>query len=382
VTGTEAAGYEAPVASAEAARYEAPVTSADEALYDDQAFFDRYQQLRQRGGGLNEDLERPALVRLLPAVAGAEVLDIGCGDGALGRWLAGQGATHVLCTDPSARMLALAARGPQAADPRISYLRAGAEELALPPESLDLVVSSLALHYVAGYAALIGRVADWLRPGGHLVYSVEHPVCTSRDPMTGWVAAGAGTVWPVDDYARETARTQQWLGAEVTKHHRRLATLIGGVLAAGLVLAGIDEPSPDDQVLARRPDLADHRRRPPLLLLSARKPAALGAAPTGQGHRRDNDADGTTTPTGQGRRRDKDAYETAGECTRAIRPGGGAGTASGCRIAAIASTPSTSRGPGRTTSPLPSTAQTGMPGRAPFSAAPTPAAWAAAPARS
>jgi hypothetical protein len=144
-----------------------------------------------------------------------------------------------------------------------------------------LAVSSLALHYVADYGALIQRIAGWLRPGGHLAYSVEHPVCTARDPMTGWITAGEGTVWPVDDYARETTRTQQWLGTVVTKHHRRLATLIGGVLAAGLILTGIDEPCPDDQVLARRPDLADHRRRPPLLVISARKPEYAAGAPAG-----------------------------------------------------------------------------------------------------
>jgi SAM-dependent methyltransferase len=245
------------------------MTGAQDVLYDDPAFFERYQQMRQRGAGLNEELERPALLRLLPDVAGADVLDIGCGDGALGRWLADQGARQVLCIDPSARMLALAAGH---ADPRVRYCRAGAESLALAPESLDLVVSSLALHYVADYDTLIRRIAGWLRSGGQLAYSVEHPICTARDPMTGWMTTGEGTVWPVDDYARETTRTQQWLGADVIKHHRTLATLIGGVLAAGLILTGIAEPCPGEQVLARRPDLADHRRRPPLLIISARKP--------------------------------------------------------------------------------------------------------------
>ena len=245
------------------------MTGAENSLYDDPAFFERYLQLRQRGAGLNDELEQPGILRLLPDIAGTDVLDIGCGDGALGRWLADQGARHVLCTDPSARMLALAAGH---ADPRVRYCRASAEGLALRPESLDLVVSSLALHYVADYGTLIQRIGRWLRPGGHLAYSVEHPICTARDPMTGWIAAGEGTVWPVDDYARETTRTQQWLGTVVTKHHRRLSTLIGGVLAAGLILTGIDEPYPDEQALGRRPDLADHRRRPPLLVISARKP--------------------------------------------------------------------------------------------------------------
>jgi ubiquinone/menaquinone biosynthesis C-methylase UbiE len=244
------------------------MTGAEDVVYDDPAFFERYQDLRQRGAGLN-DLERAAIIRLLPDVAGADVLDIGCGDGALGRWLAGQGAGHVLCTDPSARMLALAAGH---ADPRVRYCRASAESLALAPGSLDLVVSSLALHYVADYDTLIRRIAGWLRPGGQLAYSVEHPICTARDPMTGWIATGEGTVWPVDDYARETTRTQRWLGTVVTKHHRTLATLIGGVLAAGLILTGIDEPCPDELALDRRPDLAEHRRRPPLLIIGARKP--------------------------------------------------------------------------------------------------------------
>jgi ubiquinone/menaquinone biosynthesis C-methylase UbiE len=237
--------------------------------YDDPAFFARYQTMRRHGAGLNEELEQPALARLLPSVADADVLDIGCGDGGLARRIASDGARSVLAIDPSARMLSLAAGQPSG---QVRFCRAGAETLALAPSSLDLVVSSLALHYVADYGALIERIARWLRPGGRLVYSVEHPICTARDPMTSWVAAGGGTVWPVDDYARETPRTQHWLGTVVTKHHRRLTTLVGGLIAAGLTLTGIDEPYPDDDIAERRPDLADHRRRPPLLILSAQKP--------------------------------------------------------------------------------------------------------------
>lgn len=239
--------------------------------YDDPGFLARYQEMRGHSAGLNEDLEQPALRRVLPAVAGADVLDIGCGDGQLARRLASRGARHVLGIDVSERMLGLTRRDARG---RVRYCRASADNLALAAESLDLVVSSLALHYVADYQTLIRRIAAWLRPGGHLVYSVEHPICTARDPMTGWVTTAEGTVWPVDDYARETARTQHWLGTAVVKHHRRLATLVGGVIDAGLTLTGIDEPYPDEQILARRPDLANHLRRPPLLIVSARKPAA------------------------------------------------------------------------------------------------------------
>lgn len=61
------------------------------------------------------------------------------------------------------------------------------------------------------------------------------------------------------------------------------------------------------------------------------------------------------------------AGERAGRARRGQRTrraaAGSRGTAPGCRIAASASTPSTSRGPGRTTRPSASTAQTGRSGR-------------------
>ena len=237
------------------------------AVYDDPLFFAGYRHLRTHGGGLNEDLEQPALAALLPDVRAACVLDLGCGDGTLARRLAEAGAREVIAVDASARMLAAAA-----AHPLVRYLRADIETLDRPAGRTDLVVSSLALHYVRDYAGLIRRIAGWLRPGGRLVFSVEHPVCTAASPMTGWLSVGSASVWPVDDYGDETARTQDWLGRTVVKYHRRAATLAGEILAAGLVLTGLDEPCPDAAAVARKPALAQHRRRPPLLILAARKP--------------------------------------------------------------------------------------------------------------
>jgi SAM-dependent methyltransferase len=70
------------------------MTGAEYFLYDDPAFFARYQEMREREAGLNEDLEQPAITRLLPDVTGTDVLDIGCGDGTLARWLAAARLGH------------------------------------------------------------------------------------------------------------------------------------------------------------------------------------------------------------------------------------------------------------------------------------------------
>ena len=69
------------------------MTSPVRYINDDPAFFSRCQRMRQ--AGLSEELEQPAITRLLPAVSSADALDIGCGDGRLARWLASQGADTV-----------------------------------------------------------------------------------------------------------------------------------------------------------------------------------------------------------------------------------------------------------------------------------------------
>jgi SAM-dependent methyltransferase len=247
-------------------------------VYDDPVFFAGYQRMRAAQTGLNEELEQPALARLLGPVRG-HLVELGCGDGALAHQLVEAGADEVVAVDASARMLALAASRPH---PRVRYLHADIEHLDLPAGRADHVVASLVLHYVRDYPALISAIAGWLCPGGRFTASMEHPVCTAARPMTGWLTVGPAsvgpasvdpaTVWPVDHYSDQGPRQQQWHGRRVLKHHRTMATIVGAILAAGLELTGLDEPVPGEDALARRPDLAQHRRRPPLLLVAARKP--------------------------------------------------------------------------------------------------------------
>jgi ubiquinone/menaquinone biosynthesis C-methylase UbiE len=233
-------------------------------VYDDEAFFAGYQEMRDAESGLNAAVEQPALRALLPEVAGRTVLDLGCGDGGLARDLAARGAARVLGADPSARMLALARD--RTADPRVGYVQAFAEDLALRSGSADLVVSSLAFHYVAGLGHLLEQIARWLRPGGWLVASMEHPMRTAEleqrdDPgVTG-------------RYAAEGRRDQAWFVDGVVKYHRRVSTIITLVLAAGLELRMVTEPVPTPAALAARPELDRHHRQPAILALAAVRPA-------------------------------------------------------------------------------------------------------------
>ncbi len=216
-------------------------------LYDDPDFLAGYQQLRRERLGLNDDLEIPALTALLPLAAGLRVLDLGCGEGALAERLAVGGAVEVLAVDASAAMLANAVR-----HPRIRYQRSDIAVLSVAPESIDLVVSSLALHYLEDFDGLVGRISQWLSPGGRFVFSIEHPVVTA-----------------LDSYADEGPRQQNWLGAEVVKYHRTTSSVLGALLRHGFQLDAVAEPQPSLEQGRANPRLAIHRDRPPLLLVAA-----------------------------------------------------------------------------------------------------------------
>jgi 2-polyprenyl-3-methyl-5-hydroxy-6-metoxy-1,4-benzoquinol methylase len=112
-----------------------------------------------------------AAVAAAAARPGLQVVDLGCGNGQLSLPLGRQGA-DVLAVDVSTVMTrSLQARLRREGLLSVQPLALPIEELRLPPGSLDLVVSSYALHHLrdADKARLVAASANWLRPGGHLV---------------------------------------------------------------------------------------------------------------------------------------------------------------------------------------------------------------------
>jgi SAM-dependent methyltransferase len=112
-----------------------------------------------------------AVVGAATPQAGDAVLDLGSGNGQISIPLAMQGA-RVLAVDVSpamARNLRDEARRRGIAS--LTVIALPVEELDLPPASLDLVVSSYALHHMrdGDKARLVAAAYGWLRPGGRLV---------------------------------------------------------------------------------------------------------------------------------------------------------------------------------------------------------------------
>ena len=239
-------------------------------IYDDPRFFEGYRTLREKDTGLNGALEIPAMRGLLPDMRGRAVLDLGCGFGDFARYARAQGAGRVSALDVSENMIE-AARA-LTHDPAITYIHGSIEDCAMPPASFDLAVSSLALHYIADYRAVVRRVFACLRPGGTFIFSVEHPVQTAYP--VGWVrdADGNKLHWPLDRYQQEGARSTSWFVDGVIKYHRTMETYVNTLIECGFQLRHLAEPCPPAKILQARPDLEDTVRRPPMLILVATKP--------------------------------------------------------------------------------------------------------------
>ena len=151
--------------------------------YDEEKFFAKYSEMDRSRNGLQAAGEWSELQKLLPDFAGKKVLDLGCGYGWHCRYAAEQGAVYVLGTDISQKMLEEART--RNLVPGVEYQCAAMEDLDFPPESFDVVISSLAFHYVEDFAPLIAKVARWLKPQGELVFSAEHPVLRLMAHKTG-----------------------------------------------------------------------------------------------------------------------------------------------------------------------------------------------------
>lgn len=151
---------------------------------------------------------------------GTQVVDLGCGNGQIGLPLAKSGAS-VLAVDVSPMMIrSLEAEAKRQHLPTLHSLATPIEELALPSESVDLVVSSYALHHLrdADKARLVSSAAGWLRPGGRIVIadmmfgrggsSRDREIIRSK--VTALARKGVGGWWRIaKNAARYLLRVQE-----------------------------------------------------------------------------------------------------------------------------------------------------------------------------
>ena len=197
---------------------------------------------------------------------GTQVVDLGCGTGQISLPLAHRGA-QVLAVDVSSAMVRqLQSEAGQRGALSLEGLAMPIEELVLPPDSVDLVVSSYALHHLrdADKARLVSAVHGWLRPGGRLLIADmmfgRGASRRDRDIIRTKIAAlarkGPGGWWRIaKNAARYVLRVQErpvsmdtWT-AMLTRSGFAEVTARTIVAEAGLVTGRRPESPVEDEVL-------------------------------------------------------------------------------------------------------------------------------------
>ena len=237
--------------------------------YDNEDFFKKYSEMNRSVNGLKGAGEWSELQKVLPDFEGMRVLDLGCGYGWHCLYAAHNGAKSVLGIDISKRMLKAAMEKNN--HERITYRQSAMEDLDFPDGSFDVVVSSLAFHYVKDFAPLAADISRWIVQEGWFVFSAEHPVFTAYGSQD-WYYGEDGSIlhFPVDNYYYEGKRDALFLGEKVTKYHRTLTTYLNTLLACGFEITNIIEPMPPQDMLDM-PGMRDEMRRPMMLIVAARR---------------------------------------------------------------------------------------------------------------
>jgi len=240
-------------------------------IFDDNTFFDGYRELRKNPYSANDVEEKPSLFALLPDLSGLDILDLGCGYGENCYKFHQMRAKNVIGIDIADKMLAVA-KSEHSAD-NINYLNMAMENITELDMKFDLVISSLAIHYVKDFYKLVRDVNSLLKDGGVFIFSQEHPLNTAPQPFLGYERDADGNVlyYKLKDYNVSGKRVDKWIIDNVVKYHRKFADIINGLVMNGFKIIEVCEPLVSDEVITAAPWYIKNRHKPNFLIVKAVK---------------------------------------------------------------------------------------------------------------
>ncbi len=244
---------------------------AKQNIFDNEVFFDGYKKLREKEVNANNLFELPTLYKLLPDVKGKRILDLGCGFGEHCIEYVNAGAERVVGVDISEKMLEVARK--ENSDPKITYLHMPMEDIGQIDEKFDLVISSLAFHYVEDFAGVVRNIYSLMNDDGVFLFSQEHPFSTCHSGGDRWTRDENGKKIHLNlmYYGREVETDSTWFVDNVKRYHRMFSTIVNTLADTGFVIEKMVEPLPDDELLAKYPEYYDLFFKPDFLFIRSRK---------------------------------------------------------------------------------------------------------------
>jgi SAM-dependent methyltransferase len=231
-------------------------------VYDDDDFFGKYNEKRNKGNSPNELIEQPIIDELVGDVKGKRILDLGCGDGKYGIELLNRGAHHYHGIEGSKKMSYLARENLKSFS---SVIEVGdIEKVEFESMKYDIIVSRLVLHYIEDIGRLLKRIRESLIENGEFIFSIEHPIITScYEAYHKEVKRGN---WIVDNYFKTGERVNIWIGKNVVKYHKTLEDYWRIIKDSNLEVIEIRESKPQESNFEVKEEF-ERRNRVPLFLM-------------------------------------------------------------------------------------------------------------------
>ena len=229
---------------------------AQQNIYDNDIFYENFKGLRSDEINFNDVIETPIITAMLPDLKDKKILDIGCGMGQHAMQYSKAGAASVLGMDISEKMLAFA-RENNSAD-NITYRRLAFEDLEQLDEKFDVITSSLAFDYSEDFALLMKKIYALLNDGGHLVFSMSHPISTAYDGVYDRYTRtekGERLYANLHNYGIEGERHFKWVVDDYEVYHRKISTLINCIASAGFIIEECQESTVPEDILKEHPDM-------------------------------------------------------------------------------------------------------------------------------
>lgn len=188
----------------------------------------------------NAYYERPAMLELLEEFEVFEkiVLDVGCAAGWYSAKLLGMGA-KVIAMDVSPAMIECTK---QRTKGKIEAYVANLEKpiTFVETSQVDVILSSLTLHYVKDWERPLQEFYRVLKPGGHLVLSVQHPMADFEASKT--------EVYYETELVEYTWKGMPSGPVVVPYYRRSFSTMINCFINAGFTIKKVVEPRPVNEL--------------------------------------------------------------------------------------------------------------------------------------
>ena len=245
-----------------------------------------------RGGKdyYRDEMNNPAVFKVIGNVRNERVLDLACGEGYNTRILARKGA-RVVGVDFSTELIRMAKQTEQREKLGVRYRVSDAADLKdFESERFDVVTCMMALMDIERYEDAISEVARVLKRDGRFVFSITHPCFEYGDTVNGEPIAE----WKYEE-DRTDSRERRTLHLNINRYfgitkyevcwdmkrllkpfrttsfHRTLTDYFRALQKSRFVVTRLVEPKPTSKSVSKYPSLEKHRRIPHSIVIEATK---------------------------------------------------------------------------------------------------------------